>query len=105
MNFSAALNATIDKFQLSGKDLALKSGLREATISDFRRGGAMRSDNLEKIFAVLPQQAKLYFFSHFVISQLDDQGISLLLYAMSEVMGKSQNQAELDIEMKLPSLV
>ena len=61
--FGKALNETLDRFKISGREIAAKSGLREATIGQFRHGKqAILSDGLEKIIKVLPPEAHNYLF-------------------------------------------
>lgn len=61
LKFSEAFREVMFRYELSGIELAERSGLTPAQISGFRNGGNLRTDSLEKILAVFPQDAKEYF--------------------------------------------
>jgi predicted transcriptional regulator len=84
MKFSEALNATLEEFGLSAKTIAQESGIREATLSEFRRGKKeIHTDNLERLIRALPQEAKQYLFFKLLVVQMDKQGIATLLSAIA----------------------
>jgi transcriptional regulator with XRE-family HTH domain len=51
------------RFNLKGADIAERSGLTTAQISQFRNGQNIRVDNLERILAALPEEARSYLLS------------------------------------------
>ncbi len=64
MNFATALRHTMSEFRLTGTELSQKSGVHQNTISAFRQGGQSLSvENLEKLIAAMPEEAREYFFS------------------------------------------
>jgi transcriptional regulator with XRE-family HTH domain len=84
MKFSEAFNQTVDEFNLSAKQLALSAGVREATVSEFRRGiREIHTSNLEKLISVLPSDAKQFLFLKVLIGQMDSKGIATLLNAIA----------------------
>lgn len=84
MKFSEALNQTLEEFHLSGKLLAQEAGVREATLSEYRRSKReIHTDNLERLITALPPEAKQYLFVKLLIGELDKRGISVLLNAIA----------------------
>ncbi len=54
----------MSEFNLTGTELSSKSGVSRNTISAFRQGGQSLSvDNLERLLAAMPENAREYFFS------------------------------------------
>lgn len=89
--FSEAFNETLDKFNISGRDIAAKSGLREATISQFRHGKqAILSDGLEKIIQALPPEARNYMFFRTLIGNVSNQDIYFFLNAIALTIKESK---------------
>jgi hypothetical protein len=85
MKFSEAFNSTLDHFQINATSISAASGVRAATISEFRRGmREIHTDNLEKLIAALPQDAKQYLFLHALVGEMDDDGLAILLNAVSQ---------------------
>ena len=60
MKFAEAFRETMFRYNLQGKDLAIKSGLTETQISRFRNGDNLRIDSIEKLLAVMPTEAREY---------------------------------------------
>ncbi|MBE9216726.1 hypothetical protein IQ247_29420 [Plectonema cf. radiosum LEGE 06105] len=59
MNFSKALDITLDKYGISAKWLSEQTGVSQQMISGFRRGNQrIYSDSLERILAGLPVEAR-----------------------------------------------
>ena len=99
--FSEAFNETLDQFKISGREIAAKSGLREATISQFRHGKqAILSDGLEKIIKALPPEARNYLFFRALIGNISNQDISLFLNAIAQTIKESE-----EIQVKAKELV
>lgn len=63
VRFSEAFKETMFRFDLTGAEIAERSGLTTAQISQFRNGRNIRIDNLERILAALPLNAREYLFS------------------------------------------
>jgi len=63
VRFSEAFKETMYRFDLKGADVAERSGLTEAQISNFRGGQNLRIDSVEKILDALPSEARLYMLS------------------------------------------
>ena len=51
------------RYNLTGKNLAERSGLTTMQISKFRNGGELRTDSLEKLLEALPPEAREYMMS------------------------------------------
>lgn len=60
MKFAEAFRETLFRFNLTGADIADKSGLTPTQISNFRNGQNLRIDSVEKLLAALPQDAREY---------------------------------------------
>lgn len=76
MNFSQALDTTLDKFGISAKWLSEKTGVSQQMISGFRRGSQrIYSDSLEKILAGLPTDAKNYLLCQ--LAEVDTNKVDL----------------------------
>ncbi|MEM7555208.1 MAG: helix-turn-helix domain-containing protein [Cyanobacteria bacterium P01_A01_bin.84] len=59
MNFSKALDITLDEHGISAKWLSEQTGVSQQMISGFRRGNQrIYSDSLERILAGLPTEAR-----------------------------------------------
>lgn len=76
MNFSQALDKTLDKFDISAKWLSEKTGVSQQMISGFRRGNQrIYSDSLEKILAGLPTDARNYLLCQ--LAEVDTNKVDL----------------------------
>ena len=60
MEFSEAFRETMFRFNLKGSDIAERSGLTQAQVSDFRNGKNLRIDSVERILKALPSDARSY---------------------------------------------
>lgn len=63
MKFSEAFKETMFRFDLKGVDIAERSGLTAAQVSDFRNGKNLRIDSVERLLEALPSDARLYLLS------------------------------------------
>jgi len=63
MKFSEAFKMTIERYELTGKDLAELSGLTESQLSSFRNGGNLRTDSLEKLLGIMDPEARQYMMN------------------------------------------
>lgn len=63
MKFAEAFRQTMFHFNLSGVEIADKSGMSAAQISNFRHGKNLRIDTLERILNALPPEAKVYMLN------------------------------------------
>jgi transcriptional regulator with XRE-family HTH domain len=90
--FSTAFNETLNKYKIRAKDLSLKSGVRLATISDFRLGKIHpKTDTLEALINALPVDAKNYLIFKALVT-FTDNDISILLSAIASELRKSPDQ-------------
>ena len=94
MNFSEAFDLTLKEFGLTGKSLAISTGLREATVSNFRNGSDIRSDNLEKLLGALPPEAKQFLFLKVFVDDLNPEGIATMLSLLAGRLKETQSSAE-----------
>ncbi|MGI0488579.1 helix-turn-helix domain-containing protein [Pantanalinema rosaneae CENA516] len=84
MKFCEAVDQTFVEFKLTNREIAQKSGLTEAQLSEFRRGKReIHTDRLERLIAALPTQAQQFLFFNCLLPQMDDRAIGTLLYAIS----------------------
>lgn len=63
MHYREAFNQTLEKFSISAKSLALKSGVQERQISHFRNGKDLMAETLFALIAALESEAQVYYFS------------------------------------------
>jgi len=63
MHYRDAFNNTLEKFDVTAKSLALKSGVLERQISLFRNGKDLMAETLFSLVNVLPDEARLYFYA------------------------------------------
>ncbi len=91
MNFSNAFDLTLKEFRLTGKSLAISTGLREATVSNFRNGSDIRSDNLEKLIGALPPEAKQFLFLKVFVDDLNADGIATMLSLLADRLKETQD--------------
>jgi transcriptional regulator with XRE-family HTH domain len=59
-SFSEAFKETMFRFDLSGAEIAEKSGLTPSQISNFRKGHNLRVDSVEKLLAAMPPDARKF---------------------------------------------
>lgn len=72
MDFSQAFKMTLFRFDLNGSDIAERSGLTSAQISNFRNGKNLRIDSVERILKTLPEEARAYMLH--LVGQDDQEG-------------------------------
>ena len=76
MNFSKALDITLDEYGISAKWLSEQTGVSQQMISGFRRGNQrIYSDSLERILAGLPVEARNDLLSN--LCKIDTSKIDL----------------------------
>lgn len=79
-----AFDLTVKQFNLKAKELAAQSGVSESSISRYRKGEqSLSTDALDNLMAALPHQARQYMVFNHLLSDLDEQAIGTLLYAIS----------------------
>jgi len=93
--FAKALNQTLTEYKISGKELSIRSGVKEATISEFRNGKIEpKLGTIEALINALPQQAKNYMLFKAFLTDLTDDDISLLLYAIATELRGASNRKQ-----------
>jgi DNA-binding Xre family transcriptional regulator len=105
MNFSKAFDLTLKEFGLQGKTIAQNAGVREATVSNFRNGSEIRTDNLEKLIEALPPEAKQYLFLKVFVGDLNPQGIATMLSLLAGRLKETQqdsNNPEVSVISRSP---
>lgn len=94
MKISAAFDKTLEKFDISGKALALQSGVSEQMISGFRNDKQqIKTDSLEKLLLALTPEARNYFSfllfestPTFYLWQLESSANEIDLTQISQIM-------------------
>ena len=95
MKFSEAFNLTLEEFGITGKEVAQRAGVREATVSDFRRGNReIQTGNLEKLIGALPTDAKQFLFLKLLVGGMNAQGIATLLSAIAHQIKNDNNSLD-----------
>jgi transcriptional regulator with XRE-family HTH domain len=102
MQFSAALDRTLDEFAINAKWLATRAGVSQQMISDFRNGKQrVYNDSLEKIIAALPDQARQHYFTLLgaspvtlksQIEVMDNVELAILLSAIADKLQRGKTQ-------------
>ena len=84
ISFSEAFSQTLTEFKITAKELAIKTGVKEATISEFRTGKSeARITTVEVLINALPEEARNYFYFKVLVSGINDRDISNLLHAIA----------------------
>lgn len=100
MDLSAALNETLNHFGISAKQLSETTGVRQATISEFRNGKReIHTSQFERIVSGLSPEAKQYLFLKAFIGQLDQEGIAMLLNVAANQIRQPKNVQLSKIEL------
>jgi transcriptional regulator with XRE-family HTH domain len=93
-NFAEALTQTMEFYKISAKDLSDASGVRAATISDFRLGKINPQVNtIEALLNALPQSAKSYMLFKVFLRNLNGEDIATLLYAIASELRKDEEKS------------
>jgi len=86
--FAEAFNQTLEQYGIKAKDVAEKSGVRLATISDFRLGKIQpKIDTVEALLNALPPDAK-HFMIFKALINFTDHDMSILLHAIASELRK-----------------
>jgi hypothetical protein len=98
MNFSEALDKTLDAYGISAKWLSEQSGVSMQMISGFRRGKQrVYSDSLEAMIGALPSEVRHYFYSLMngdritTVSLLNEAELADLMDEIAKVLRKRTN--------------
>ncbi|MDX2242368.1 MAG: helix-turn-helix transcriptional regulator [Leptolyngbyaceae cyanobacterium bins.302] len=92
-----AFDLTVKHFNIRAKDLAAQSGVNESSISRYRKGEqSLSTDALDNLLAALPEQARQYMVFNHLLSDLDEQAIGTLLYAISLKLRGVVNPPEME---------
>ena len=84
LNFAESFDRTLREFNISGKELAEKSGISESSISRFRRGKQdIPTSDLQTLILHLPTDAVQFLFLNCFIGVMDERGIAMILQAIS----------------------
>ncbi len=97
MDWNTAFDCTLREYGIAAKWLSDKSGLTEQTISKFRNGRPMTTDNLNILLSHLPYEARAYFFAQILGSSLD----TTQLPPLSEQIAKLSVQSKKDLVMEI----
>lgn len=103
MKFCEVFDKTLIHFNLSAKEISQASGMREATISEYRRGlRQIHTDSLERLIQVLPPKAQEHFFLNCFIEELNDDAIATMLHAIASKLRTSAQKKPYEDE-KVPA--
>ncbi len=73
MRIFRAFQETMFRFNLKGKDLAERSGLPPARISQLKSGVNVRIETLEKVLKAMPEAARLYMLVLIAVQSDEDE--------------------------------
>lgn len=97
MKICEAVDLTFVEFKITNREIAQKSGLTDAQISEFRRGKReIHTDRLERLISALPPHAQQFLFFNCLLPEMDDKAIGTLLYAISLKMRGNMPSLELE---------
>jgi DNA-binding Xre family transcriptional regulator len=97
MDWNTAFNKTLKQHGISAKWLADRSGLTEQTISKFRNGRPMTTDNLNTLLLQLPYEARAYFFSLILGASLDTTKLPPIEQQIANLSIQSKKQLVMEI--------
>lgn len=93
MELRDALFKAVDRAELTGKQLSEKSGVSEAQISRFRKGGDISFKNFQKLIDGLTRQAYHQFVCQLLIEQMNNQELAdLIMVAVSQLSQSKENE-------------
>jgi hypothetical protein len=85
MDLHTPFDSTLRKFKIDGRTLSRESGVREATISEFRRGvRSINTDSLERMLAAMPLEAQQFYFLNCFGLGMDEKSIPTLLFVIAD---------------------
>lgn len=61
MDFQTALRLTMARFKIRSRDLAVRAGIREASLSEIRNGGDAKLSTFSKLLNALEEEQLEYF--------------------------------------------
>jgi hypothetical protein len=96
MDLHTPFHATLKEFKIDGQSLSKASGVREATISEFRHGRhAIKTDSLEKLLAAMPLEAQQFYFLNCFGLGMDEKSIpTMLLVIANKIRERSEPEIE-----------
>lgn len=104
MKYADALNATLKHFEITAREVSLKSGVTESSISRYRRGERdIQVESLERMLDVLPPEARYYFYCDCLIKDLDATGVAMLLQAIAAKMRADAESSDASTVLMLTS--
>jgi hypothetical protein len=105
MKFCEVLDETITHFGLTTRAMSQASGVREASISEYRRGlREIHTDNLEKIIGALPPEAQEHFFMNCLIGKMGDMSASVMATMLQVIAAKMRQGVVLQsIDDRIPA--
>jgi transcriptional regulator with XRE-family HTH domain len=84
MDLHTPFHITLKEFKIDGQSLSKASGVREATISEFRHGRrAIKTDSLQKLLAAMPLEAQQFYFLNCFGLGMDEKSIPTLLFVIA----------------------
>lgn len=96
--FAKALNETLQQYGISASNLSRLSGVRDATISDFRTGKIdPKASTIEALLQALPDEPKKYLLFKILNSNLTTSDIFLELNSITDRIKLSLEQSDSEI--------
>jgi transcriptional regulator with XRE-family HTH domain len=85
MKFVDAFNLTLEKFDIKARELSMRSGVTDATISTFRRGNReLKLESIEKILGALPDDAYYYLMTQWANERITPKHFITLLSLVTQ---------------------
>jgi transcriptional regulator with XRE-family HTH domain len=97
MKFCEAFDTTLSHYNLSAKEIAEASGMRPATISEYRRGlREIHTNNLERLIQALPPEAQEHFFMSCLIGEMSTSTMATMLHMIAAKMRQGVELRSID---------
>jgi transcriptional regulator with XRE-family HTH domain len=104
MKFVDAFNLTLEKFDITARELSTRSGVTDATISKFRRGNReLKLESIEKILTALPDDAYYYLMTQWANERITPKHLIKLLGVIAQTIEAGEVPAIQFPERQQPS--
>ncbi len=94
MELREVLFKAAERSELTGKELSERSGVSEAQISRFRKGGDISFKNFQRLVDGLPPHAYHQFACQLLVQRMSNKELSELVIVAVSRMSKEDNEPE-----------
>lgn len=87
MKFVDAFNLTLEKFDITARELANRANLTEAAISKFRKGNReLKLESIEKVLGALPDDAYCFLMTQWAKERITPRQVVTLLGVLAQTI-------------------